>query len=624
MKPELLVKRIVYHGDLGKSIIQFCWKYAEKQEVDTVENFLTSYGRMLKSKKHTGNMYPSYYHEECGNWQSSPVVRTGDVVELYDPASEYGNKKIPPCKGIIKFDMCLEFTEDKGGDDDKFNDCLYKCLYLGCQSNRQSIPQEIRIPSRLKTFLKLNRFEKVDSKYIKDIDELFKTHKINLSGDEIYISPKTANLTINLKLKDGHYTLIDNENRKAPKKVRYNITNTTPIYIYKINAESKTIKYYDGENFETIPTQQFFKDIKNTHKYICYRSQSDNMEKEFNELKETRNELFKATKIDIFQHGKTHDCIMETLMKYSKALTEPEEMTNQESYFIDQAYMGGLRWCEPDYEGQLYGIDKNSSYPATVASNRFVFPVKQGTFKKYTQEEFNKLEFYTFGIYHCNIENTNKKLFSSNNRDYYAQHDLRRAKELKLKISIIEDGSSNALLYERDKLVRGDHVFGSYINKFYELKKQAKKDGNKILGDIAKDFLNLPWGLMCKKNKITSLKKYDAKYKVGDGFELTEIQTYGKQGGDYLLTKHINTKKIFASNYARLGVFLTSYCRYQISKTIEPYAEHVKRIHTDGFYLTFKAEHGKNLPIGDNLGEFHYDKEGIFKIKNMSEMIKIK
>ena len=60
MKPELLVKRIVYHGDLGKSIIQFCWKYAEKQEVDTVENFLTAYGRMLKSKKHTGNMYPSY------------------------------------------------------------------------------------------------------------------------------------------------------------------------------------------------------------------------------------------------------------------------------------------------------------------------------------------------------------------------------------------------------------------------------------------------------------------------------------------------------------------------------------------------------------------------------------
>ncbi len=48
---------------------------------------------------------------------------------------------------------------------------------------------------------------------------------------------------------------------------------------------------------------------------------------------------------------------------------------------------------------------------------------------------------------------------------------------------------------------------------------------------------------MCKKNKIISLKQYDAKYKVGDGFELSEIQTYGKQGGDYLLTKHINTKK---------------------------------------------------------------------------------
>jgi hypothetical protein len=66
-----------------------------------------------------------------------------------------------------------------------------------------------------------------------------------------------------------------------------------------------------------------------------------------------------------------------------------------------------------------------------------------------------------------------------------------------MKISIIEDGFSNALLYERDKLVRGDHVFDSYINKFYELKKQAKNDNNLILANIAKDFLNLPWGLMC-------------------------------------------------------------------------------------------------------------------------------
>ncbi len=51
MKPELLIKRIVYHGDLGKGIIQFCWQYAEKQEVDTVENFLTDFGRILKKKK---------------------------------------------------------------------------------------------------------------------------------------------------------------------------------------------------------------------------------------------------------------------------------------------------------------------------------------------------------------------------------------------------------------------------------------------------------------------------------------------------------------------------------------------------------------------------------------------
>ncbi len=129
---------------------------------------------------------------------------------------------------------------------------------------------------------------------------------------------------------------------------------------------------------------------------------------------------------------------------------------------------------------------------------------------------------------------------------------------------------------------------------------------------------------MCKKNKKVFFKKYDAVYKAGNGFELNEIQTYGEQGGEYILTKYINTKKLFDSYYARLGVFLTSYCRYQKFKIIEPYIDQVKRIHTDGFYLTFKPEHTKNLLIGENLGEFHYEKEGLFKLKNMSEMIEIK
>jgi hypothetical protein len=120
-----------------------------------------------------------------------------------------------------------------------------------------------------------------------------------------YISPKTTNLAINVKLKDGQYTLIDNKDRKAPKKIRYNITDDMPVYIFKSNVELKT----------TI------------------------------------------------------------------ALTEPDAITNEEAYFIDRAYMGGSKWCETDYEGQLYGIDRKSSYPAIVSSNRFVFPVKAGTLK---------------------------------------------------------------------------------------------------------------------------------------------------------------------------------------------------------------------------------------------------
>lgn len=108
------------------------------------------------------------------------------------------------------------------------------------------------------------------------------------------------------------------------------------------------------------------------------------------------------------------------------------------------------------------------------------FPIKQGEIKYILTSELP--EHFQYGIYRCMIQKITTRLFRYNKNNYYTHFDLERAKELGLKIEMIEDGENNFLHYDRCKLILGRQLFGKFIDKLYPLKEQGI--------DGAKDIMN--------------------------------------------------------------------------------------------------------------------------------------
>src|ERR1043165_7698786 len=106
-----------------------------------------------------------------------------------------------------------------------------------------------------------------------------------------------------------------------------------------------------------------------------------------------------------------------------------------------------------------------------------------------------------YGIYHAQIEyNTKNTLFQRYNKyNRYTHIDLSRAKELGLKVELIQDGSPNALVYEKETRIPGEVIFGEYVNFLF---KGLKNKGG-IIRRVAKRILNTLWGAL-----YALLKKY--------------------------------------------------------------------------------------------------------------------
>ena len=82
----------------------------------------------------------------------------------------------------------------------------------------------------------------------------------------------------------------------------------------------------------------------------------------------------------------------------------------------------------------------------------------------------------------------------------------------------------------------------------------------------------------------------------------------------------VDYEKYFKTNYARVGTFLTSFCRLNLAKTILSTVKditNVKRIHTDSF-TTINEEY-KHL-LGSEIGKFKIEHSGDCIIKNVNDI----
>ncbi len=115
------------------------------------------------------------------------------------------------------FSFIVDFiptTDAKGGRDNN-NDCLIKCIRKVIQTKKNEI-----IAEELKEYLKLNRDDKIDIKFMSKVEKYIKSktgkdYAIFVSGDYSYISTVDTTRKINLILSNEHYSVQEDDTTKA-------------------------------------------------------------------------------------------------------------------------------------------------------------------------------------------------------------------------------------------------------------------------------------------------------------------------------------------------------------------------------------------------------------------------
>jgi hypothetical protein len=248
-----------------------------------------------------------------------------------------------------------------------------------------------------------------------------------------------------------------------------------------------------------------------------------------------------------------------------------------EAKWISEAMMGGIIWAENEWKGYGRQYDETSLYPS-IQQSALTFPINKGKFQ--TLKDFvNHRGFNTYGIFRAEVEYKDdmKKLFRYSHHKKYTHIDLARARELGLQVSLIQDDTPNALVYEKETRIPGNVIFGEYVHFLFKLKNVA------LSSKVAKRILNTLWGALCQRNK-----SYHDVDEASEMFEFPEgevLESITPINDKQWVLQFSNPGNLFKGEYPRIAPFLLAQGRKIISQTIEPHKDKVQRIHTDGFIL---------------------------------------
>jgi len=469
------------------------------------------------------------------------------------------------------------------------NACLFNCL---CDAIKNQT--YFKYDNTLKKFLGVDKEDKVCYKLLPKLEDKIKAN-IHLVGDYTYTSAKTYAKVVNMKLEDGHYSLIPHNSTQLLKTVSH--IKKTIIFYYK--TKNLTITTYDGIEEITEPLtldkiiqirEATIKHKSSKIKYMRAKPGTD-IKEQYNTFMEDANDILEATngKINLFKNPTFKGEALRIFYNCSKCIN-PEPLTPAESLFHEKAFKGGLRYTKKGTYENCAGYDVNKQYTHILTSASFKIPIKQGEFLQLTtlSEKLN------YGIYRAHIENNkHTNIFKFNCDNYYTHFDIKRALELGLNVELIQDGQANALLYKGNKTVSGAVMFKPYFDYVGKYMKDTKAK------TALKKVINILWGALMQKNTQTFKSTSERASAYGNIHEITPMKS-----GSLLIT-YQDINKPFVYDYARLGCFLTSKARALISCMVEPFGDKLVYLNTDGF--TIVGEHDKPK-LGDKIGELKQDK----------------
>lgn len=482
---------------------------------------------------------------------------------------------------VTGFSIFVKNQEPTSGGTSDMNLCLYNIV-----KNHISATTWDK-PSAFKRFCGVGLKDKVPVSIIPKLEKKLKT-RINIFSDVIKESTQTFKDVVNISIINGHYIFIEPKN--ASKFLRGTKTKHERKLITFCFDNSEIISYNGIEisKLETIPKSYEYISIKCDNQEEL-KEEWETKTAEYNELKENfRLNPYNFPDIKSLSLHIFYEC-------YRNIEIEPIEAL--EGLWLKKGMGGGLRYADKGTYENTEIYDVNSLYPYILGHKQIKIPIGKPAFTKLEELPGN----IQTGLYKAKIDNTRQKIFYSNFNNIYSNYDLNRARELNLNIELIQDEGNNAMIYPKNDYVLSSRLKKS-ITELYKLKKNGVK--------LAKSALNLIWGAVCSYDRTSLFTYCKDEIIVSSRDKVIPSNDYE----NFEVVKQ-NPNKMFKSDFARLGCFLTSRARSFMSNMMEPYEDNILFAHTDSF-LTNKP---LTLSTGLNIGELKLENSGKCNIISKNE-----
>ena len=523
-----------------------------------------------------------YYYDKLGQYRSAGFFHGSDNIRLPDMEGNYEDLEL--YSDISAMRILRVKTPDiiLNQGNSKHNDCVYEALQ---KASVRNLPKQ---PATLKKWVNVGRKDKINVNSFEVIEDKLKCN-INIVGDIVKQSTKQYTQEVVLNVKDGHTTYKANKTFTNLYTVNH---KNKPLATYK-TKDKTTVTCYDGKKYFELS----YSDVK-FYKSDYILMKADDLKQEFDEYTKNIKVVEKALNVSFQKAGyKVKNVARNLFYARNKNLPVGDTVDNIEYQWIDKCSNHGLMYVKPTEKRKtMKCYDVNSMYPYLMMSCQV--PIYKPTYKTLTQEEFDDLQYYSFGIYRCKIDIKNKRLMTYNKHNHYTHFDIKRAKELGYTMTMVEDGKPNVALYVNR--LSGSQIFKPYIEEIYQ-----HKHTNKLF----KKLLNILWGSLCEKtSKTTTIKNKTIEIDNLDDVIHIEPNRY---------IKTYDESK-FKYSYGRMLSFLPAMGRYMISTEIESFNKQVKRIHTDGFYCSKTVD----IETSKEMGKFKLEFEGKCQIHGLNNIEK--
>jgi len=419
---------------------------------------------------------------------------------------------------------------------------------------------------------------------------------INCKGGRLYKNTTKYLKSIDIKLRDNHYTLaLDDEKVKALQK--FYTFKERNIVMFQV-LEGGKYKIYDGSKI-LVTSKDKFEERKKANReseiyiqtskevqykwvddgeHLCKREKimiEKDIKTQYDEYVKNAKTLLEESKGDInLFKGEYVPVTKELFTRKATQLKETEKIEAYEAQFLQ--FMGGLMYSKPGYYKNIYQYDINSFYMYCLLMIKC--PIKQGnTIMLKELPETLELGIYSVKIYESNDEDIDK-LFRFNPKNKYTNFDIELARFLSLKVELLID--KQHLIYPIETRIEGRYLFGKFVELMYELK---RKLGKEI--PIVKTLGTSLWGALCEKDRKYACSKEGVFAPEGFNYDEADILEIRPKGSEHEFI-YVEDKNIYKTDYARIGPFLTSFARKKFAEMVYPHREHIVRIHTDGFIST--------------------------------------